>query len=253
MGAREQEWVDCYFNRILPIYRQMASDARVRTVHGRTPIQPFFTQWGREYPMKRDKGILFVGRATNGWDCKLDPMEWDSMGETSWRFNSPRQMEWISEKWNCSPGGGWHGAKSPYWRLIRSIAESIYPDAWHRHVAWSNVCKWAPDGGNPSAAIYEATLAANCELLKIDIEMLSPRTIIMITGSEVAYDHWSAPFVRTLAGDVAPVQTIPLACKRGGSIKIFATPKLKLIVCDRPEFRGSKLISKNIRPVLLGA
>ena len=82
-----------------PLYRNLMEHTQ-EYCKGKT-ICPFVMQWGKDFPMAANDGILFVGRATNGWltdDCDVD-----NLFEGDKRiFDCPDQMVWVKEKEGAS-------------------------------------------------------------------------------------------------------------------------------------------------------
>lgn len=219
-----------YYERILPFYLEMAGNEYVKALQkDDNEILSFFcTQWGRKW----DGGILFVGRATNGWQ----PIDLHALP-----FNRPNQMKWVDEVWyKPEEGSSWTGTKSPFWRVIRRIASHFYPhaarcDEWYNHIAWSNLYKCSfTECGNPTKQLMYETRESCQKLLEVDFEMLKPRVVVMFTESNKfdldALDcNWSGPFLTGF--------------KKWGQIdgdcplRIFKKASVCLIVSERPETR----------------
>ena len=129
----------------------------------------FCMQWGENFPLEKHSGVMFVGRATNGWvtDCEnVDVLFSDSEDAI---FNRHDQMKWVE---NLSGNTkGYNTRKSAFWRVIKKITKELYPEPWYSHVAWSNVCKVAPwKGGNPNDSLYYAQLGDCKKIFAKEIE-----------------------------------------------------------------------------------
>ncbi len=150
----------------------------------------FCMQWGKDFPTESNKGILFVGRAVNGWD-KADNAD-EVFDEGSGIFAAENQMRWVEEDGELS--------ESAFWRVVKGVASHFYPEKWWAHVAWSNVCKVAPySGGNPSDSLYYAQLEDCCKILQEEIRILSPKVVVFLTG-----DNWGNDFLSYLNSKEMP-------------------------------------------------
>lgn len=228
-----QEHIKTYFNKILPHYKAMAENPKVQKINAKIPQSFFCTQWGESF----DRGILFVGRATNGWGTGIDPSSLLDDGI----FNGSDQMQWIDDVWfeNKDKKGNklWTGNHSPFWRLIRRVTEHYHKELWYSHIAWSNLAKCAPSArGNPSNSLWYATLEQNIELLKIDIEMLNPKIIVMITGG------WENEIIKSIVGETPCLKTESF----GHTIKTWLVADRLIIACERPEGRPEDSLTKCI-------
>ncbi len=161
-----------------PFYSQLIKD--VKPFSCGKELVCFAMQWGKLFPTRRNDGLLFVGRATNGW-TSLTPDVDVLFGNTDMAiFNLPDQMEWVNATDHSKQG--YNSRKSAFWRTIRNVSHYFYPENELSHVAWSNVCKVAPYEGNPSDGLYYAQLETCQKILEAEIEELSPRFVIFLTG-----------------------------------------------------------------------
>ncbi len=162
---------------------------------------PFAVQWGPRFPKEERSGILFVGRATNGWvSFSNDP---DVLfGDTDEAiFNLGDQMLWVHNLEGNR--NGYNTRRSAFWRVIRGISSSFYPNPELSYVSWSNVTKVAPDGANPSDVLYYAQLEVCQRILAEEIRILSPRFVVFLTGY-----NWAIDFLRFLNGGNAPTHIL---------------------------------------------
>lgn len=149
-------------------------------------------QWGRNFPLQPHCGILFVGKATNGWITDAEDINvLFGTGEDK-IFDRFDQMQWVENLENNK--SGYNTRRSAFWRVIKKVASNYYPKNWSSYIAWSNVCKVAPfTGGNPNDPLYYAQLE-NCQkILQKEIEILSPKFVVFLTGSA-----WAVDFLRFL-------------------------------------------------------
>ncbi|MBR5398936.1 MAG: hypothetical protein IK103_03985 [Bacteroidales bacterium] len=165
-------------NAILPLYLQLIKD--IRQSNHTDDLVCFAAQWGRFFPKKEKDGILFVGRATNGWFHYTPDITVLFGTSENAIFNRPDQMRWVDDLDGSQTG--YNSRKSAFWRVIRRISKHLYPEPEISYVAWSNVCKIAPNVGNPSNALYYLQLETCKKIIKAEIESFSPRFVIFLTG-----------------------------------------------------------------------
>lgn len=177
-------------SRLFPLYTNLMQD--IAAIEGSKAT--FCIQWGKNFPMEDNTGILFVGRATNGWITDSQDVN-VLFGNTEDRiFNRSDQMTWVENNAGAN-GNSYNTNRSAFWRVIRQVTQSFYPkEHWSSYVAWSNVCKVAPfAGGNPNDSLYYAQLDTCQKILEIEIEILSPRVVVFFTGNS-----WSRDFLKHL-------------------------------------------------------
>lgn len=158
-------------------------------------VAAFCVQWGEEFPEKEKEGILFVGKATNGWlntSKDVDVL----FGNTVKRvFNRDDQMEWVNDQEGSNEG--YDTNKSAFWRVVKKISSHFYQDKWYANVAWSNLYKLAPGKtGNPDGSLRYKQSSACHKIFKKEIELLSPKYVIMLTSS------WGMDFLVYMNGCV---------------------------------------------------
>ena len=127
-------------------------------------VTTFIAQCGRDYPLKKNNGIVFYGRSNNGWNPEK-PLTMDDVVNYS---------------------------GSPFFNLMHKISEHFYPEKWNTHVVWSNICKVVPAStGNPTEALWDAQYFHMVDILNKEMEILSPKVVIFVTGN--VSEHWDAP------------------------------------------------------------
>ena len=100
-------------------------------------------------------------------------------------------MEWVNDL--SGKRNGYNTRKSAFWRLIKEVAITYYPDEWYSNIAWTNLYKIAPwNGGNPGSRLQNVQRTYCFELLRKEIELLSPKYVIMLTSD------WEQPFLNYL-------------------------------------------------------
>ena len=179
-------------NELKPLYEKLLKNVAEFDYDKAT----FCLQWGENFPLEKHCGVMFAGRATNGWvtDCEdVDVLFGDSEDAI---FNRHDQMKWVE---NLSGNTkGYNTRKSAFWRVIKKITKELYPEPWYSHVAWSNVCKVAPwKGGNPNDSLYYAQLSDCKKIFAKEIELLSPKVVVLFTGEE-----WAIDLLRYMNGEV---------------------------------------------------
>ena len=222
----DKEWIEEYKRRILPYYREMQNNQKVVDIDRKKNLSFFCTQWGRNW---QPGGILFVGRATNGWGKGIDI--------NTLPFNEPDQMDWVITQ-GMDSSKAWRASRSPFWRVIKGVAQRFHASEWQTHIAWSNLCKCSfLESGNPSNPLFGATVGPCRKILGIDIEMLKPRAIVMLTEANLVNaltrQGWSGCFVDCLVDEVAPKDFSHSGCL----VKVLDNEKYRIIVSERPEYR----------------
>lgn len=161
-----------------PLYQEMISS--VKCLPGKKDT--FAVQWGENYPISKKEGIIFVGRATNQWHTTEEDIDilFGNPDRGSTIFNCEDQMRWVYECWD---GKDYATKRSAFWRVIRAVSKFFYPNDELSHVAWSNVCKIQMDNGkNPAGKIFDYQIEICKKIFKAEIDVLSPRFVVMFIG-----------------------------------------------------------------------
>ncbi len=228
-----------YQRMIEPFYIEMAHNEYLQEMQkdDAENLSFFCTQWGGNW----DGGILFVGRATNGWS-HIDLQDLP--------FNQSNQMKWVHDVWNApEEDSTWTGAGSPFWRVIRRITSHFYPykkecDKWYSHIAWSNIYKCSfTAGGNPTMRLMRETIKPCQRLLEVDLEMLKPKVVVMFTESNLSSldepdRSWAGPFLKGFKKYKSIEGECPLRIYRKGFMHV--------IVSERPECRPEDIRVQSI-------
>lgn len=185
-------------NNILPIYQKLF------TANTFSNICSFCIQWGNNFPTEKNTGLLFVGKAVNGWvSDETDTKQLFDLDNPDRIFARHDQMEWIENLSGNS--NGYNTRKSAFWRVIKKVAEVNNPKEWYSHIAWSNLYKVAPwKGGNPNANLQSKQRDYCYQLLKTEIEVLSPEYVILLTS------RWEWSFLKYLNdwNDISPISNV---------------------------------------------
>ena len=189
------ETKDFFFEKVYqlkPLYAELMKS--VEAYQEADGLVPFCVQWGEHFPVEEDAGIMFYGRATNGWvTFESDVDKLFDMDFTDRIFCRDDQMRWVENL--AGNTGGYNTNNSAFWRVIRRTASAFYAENPLRHVVWSNVCKVAPDGANPSDALYYAQLPSARAIMQREIEIFSPKHVVLLTGQ-----GWAKDFLYFLNG-----------------------------------------------------
>lgn len=194
-------------NQLMPLYEEL-----VNAVADQRPFDDdiengkafFCMQWGKNFPDSPNEGILFVGRATNGWhnqDYDVNSFFGNGEGQI---FNEPNQMQWVEDQEGSIDR--YNTKKSPFWRIIKKVSESFYPSNWSSYIAWSDVAKVAPydvpkgKSANPSTKLYNAQIDVCKKIFAKEIEALKPKIVVFLTG----YYNWAKDILTFLNGGKEP-------------------------------------------------
>ncbi len=172
--------------KLMPLYKTLLKS--VENFHYDKFV--FCAQWGCEFPIESHCGIMFVGRATNSWITISQDIE-TLFGETENAiFDRKDQMSWVDKSFGVTSENkeDYNTKKSAFWRVVKQISESFYPSQWYSHIVWSNLCKVAPNKGNPNNKLFYAELSECQKILEMEISILSPRIVVLFTNNEWAKD-----------------------------------------------------------------
>jgi uracil-DNA glycosylase len=171
-----------------PMYSEMLSG--IKTKKG---VCTFCLQWGEDFPFGQHTGILYVGKATNGWvttsrDCEM------LFGNTGDRiFARHDQMKWVH---NLEGDVKYNTKSSAFWRVIKTVSKTVYKnEPWYSKVAWSNLFKIAHETGNPNSALKKEQYELCKRILMKEIELLSPKFVVFLTSGR------ETGFVKYLSGN----------------------------------------------------
>ncbi len=170
-------------NKLEPLLRPLYYELIMSVSHLSGKKDAFAVQWGKNYPVSKNNGIMFVGRATNQWhttEVNIDVLFGDSKKEST-IFNCDDQMSWV---YHCWQGKDYATGRSAFWRVIRAVSGFFYSEDELSYVAWSNVCKIQMDSGkNPTNKIYDCQIETCQKIFKAELEVLSPRFVILFIGN----------------------------------------------------------------------
>ncbi len=176
-------------------------------------VVPFIFQAGKKFPKEKNNGIVFYGRATNGWYGTWDIEKLFDENNPDRGWCPDNALIWVD--YAAGNEGHYNTNRSQFWNLLKGVAIHYYgsrdcnfqPSEWSDYTMWSNVCKAAPEvAGNPSNSLYYATLETNCKIMKAEIEYFSPKFVVLFTGGgdwlkegqSSSGGDWSSDFLKFL-------------------------------------------------------
>lgn len=177
-------------NTLLPLYKSLLSKLNFSK-----EICSFCMQWGSKFPNEENSGILFVGKATNGWITNSREIEILFGLSENKIFARDDQMIWVNNLENNKKG--YNTRKSAFWRLIKQISQLEYgKDEWYSKIAWSNLYKISCETGNPTGKLMNQQLDLCIKILEEEIRILNPKYVIFLTSG------WEKAFVNHLIIDL---------------------------------------------------
>lgn len=212
--------------QLLPLYENLKSDvADLRPGKDEGGKAYFCMQWGKNFPEEANKGLLFVGRAVNGW--KVPDYELKTFEQI---FNLPDQMQWVENQEGASDSNSYNTNRSAFWNVIRETVRNYYPNNWSSYTAWSNVAKVSPwNGGNPSDSLYQAQIEDCKKIFDAEMEFLSPKFVIFLTGY-----NWAKDILSHLNGDKEPKPIEEKAWGQKYAARLYNISGLNCIVSEHP-------------------
>ena len=175
---------------------------------------PFVSKAGKDYPSEPNRGLVFYGRATNGWDE-------EDHSETN-------QVEHIL----------WYQTRRPFINLLYYVGWEYYGNDYYNNLVWSNISKIAPDGGNPPDVLWDAQYGHIVKIIKREMQILSPSVVVLVTGN-TAGEHWHTPFFEAIP-NLQIVKSIVWGQSKEGldcTASFYTDGELCVILTDRPEMR----------------
>lgn len=194
-------------------------------------LVPFCIQWGKYFPKNDNSGIIFYGRATNGWvTFERDVDRLFDLGNDCRIFARDDQMQWVDD---CAGAKqDYNSNKSPFWRVIRATASKLYTKNEIQHIAWSNVCKIAINDANPSDSLYYAQLFCAQKIMKKEIEIFSPKHVVLLTG-----EGWAKDFLFFLNGNqtIKAVENYTWGTTKRFAVKVYKIGDTYFYLSEHPQ------------------
>ncbi len=140
-------------------------------------------------------GLMFVGRAINGW-CPLEGTLVD--GKIRERISRCEKctLDWVEgeNNWtNCKNNGCPYAqiegrldgrkTSTPFWQMIEYISkkQGLTEKDWYKKIVWSNLYKASYANGQNPSNFYEEQVKLCNEILKKEIEYYQPSKIYFLT------------------------------------------------------------------------
>jgi hypothetical protein len=253
------ELIEKFGKTLRPLYKDMMSEYEKGMPSLQHPklegnISDYYfvscPQWGNAYPLeKKHDGILFYGRATNNWGECYDV---DQVFEPPYSdmFNAKDKMEWLVS-------GEFGNTQRPFVILLKEVSKRLLQDSndWNQKIAWSEVCKIAPDSerfkelarkadnnsfnrdnGNPNDEEYELQYHSCVKILKEEIKFFSPEIIVSVTGANA--NRWDWAIQEALGISELKFSDDFTIRWSDRYVKGAIVNGIKLIICERPELRS---------------
>lgn len=204
----------------------------------------FYPQVGKDY--RDDSLVLLVGRAPNGWgvtwgksdDIDKKVSESKEYSETT----DPGQncpLDWLNDDWN-NKEKNYKLYRSAFWNVSYKFIQRQFEkndSNWQNIIAWSNLMKISPaEGWNPTTPEWSWQLDTSVKLITKEIEELSPKYVLMLTGLD-----WSEDFTKAFQehDDHKPYYNDTVKA-------VYIHHKTKIIVTDRPEGKIQEEFVKDV-------
>lgn len=223
------------YEGLKPLYKDLMAHCGAYidkyTERTKVPVVSFVAQWGKLYPQEDNKGILFVGRATHGW--ANDDTNVDNLFDhpTDRIFNREDQIIWAKNY------------QSPFWSVIKGVANHFYGETGIENIAWTNVSKLAPDSnnGNPSGKLYSIQQDDDYKIFLKEVEILNPKVIVFLTGNSKGL-YWGWDYICTINNneEPKPEQTLPEHNWATYEAKVFKIDNRIVILSEHPQTRPIK-------------
>lgn len=147
--------------KLIPLYKELYLEFGDEAF--KEYLSPFYVQIGSEW--SAGQGLLFVGKATNGWGISPTVEE---LFENFDKDNSEEALKWVEDQ-----GGSKNECNTSRSAFLRVT----------KNIAWSNLCKVAPvDGGNPNNDDFYKQKEICQRILSAEIDILKPKAVILFTS-----------------------------------------------------------------------
>lgn len=140
--------------------------------------------------------LLAIGQAPNGWlvdtpacDLRTEARRRELLAETRGFSEAERAFDWMRLRVRTRP----------FWKLVDVAMEAL--GLTLDQIAWSNLAKAAPDGGNPTGVLLTSQLELAGRLLRREVEELEPEIVLVISGR-----GYTEPFMTTAGYNVGWVR-----------------------------------------------
>lgn len=190
-------------------YKAMLCALQENAADAKEYLTAFFPMVGANYKAGESGALLVVGRAVNGWEddkeywwragdfCENVVCKAAKQAEASSRQGGGSPMSWVY----APKKGDYNANRSAFWRVTKQVLtavttdEEFCEDSWAEFLAWSQLFKVAPAcGDNPWGSVREAQLDHSRSLLRMEVDLLQPRIVLLLTG----WEEWAADLLDDL-------------------------------------------------------
>ena len=215
------------YDELLPYYHSLYDAcATIRDKNGNAvdlkEYAVFFPQVGKLFPETTRDGILFVGQSANSWKSTLaEPLD----------RVSADQLVTTNIQEGCST--------SYFKKCMLRVASAFYTDNWFDYIAWTNLYKASPvGGGNPFPYLKQIEHEACDTILKKEIELLSPKYVVFITGWNWLNNFSIGKAMPNNPNQITSVDWV--STKKWGKlvVKKWVADGITYILTERPDRRG---------------
>lgn len=229
---------------------QLYSDATVELINSYSPserdglvkgaysICPFVTQVGKNYENSKHR-MMFIGKATNGWLLEL-PYDGSTQSivdfyrDVAFNLNCDErilhrgdEMQWVENLAGNSKG--YNTNKSQFWNVIKKTTQSLEErQNWSSWIAWSNLYKFAPQGGNPSGKLKVNQEEYCWKILDEEIDILKPKCIIFLTSG------WENKYLLHRYGTLPPESHTSFGRDKKYGISYFTDKNILFVLSQHP-------------------
>lgn len=240
-------------SQLIPLY-----DNLKRSYNANENLCRFLMQWGDEFPVDQNKGIIFYGRATNSWSYgSWDDDKFFSNDDEGRGWNRDDQMVWAERQWSESEDG-YVTKRSQFWSVIKGVSSKFYGKEWYNFVAWSNICKVAPrSAGNPSDKVFYDTLENNIKIFHTELDFWSPKYVVLLTegmerDNETKID-WANDFISSYNNNTSPLPIYEVAWDEENpniKIQVYKLGERYMILSLHPQGRKVELHQEAIIDII---
>ena len=206
-------------------------------------VYPFCMQWGKQFPIEEKSGILFIGKATNGWINNSINIE-DLFGIQKGKmiFARDDRMTWVE---NLEKDKKYNTNKSSFWRTIKRISKKENgKDNWSTKIAWSNLYKLSFEKGNPDEKLKKNQIEICKKILETEIKVLNPKYIIFLTS------EWEKDFINYLTFDKKRENSKSLNWGKNYKTFGFTVDYLNYIISVHPQGKNENEHFKKIVEIM---
>lgn len=232
---KKQKCINQRLNDILaPLNEEMKEQVQKSSIaFDMNQFATFSTVHGENFPIGEKTGIIFYGRANNGWDEETEDFEMENID-----INPELRSK-------------------PFFKLMKSVSQHYNSEDWTSYIAWSNVYKLAPFESmeecseasrwiyrdykttNPSDKLCDLQEDSVVKILRKEIDFLAPKVVVLVTGN-TAGEQWDFAMQTAFPQWNKIVDRIWYTGSQTCTATLYESEGFYFIVTDRPEFRPLK-------------